>query len=331
MRIKLHFTLYVLVLWLIASAGCNGSFLQNGPPEKHAVVKGKQFLIVTTTSQDNLGSLAQTYLNSEDNAWKIARYNRIETVTPGRQIVIPLEPVTYGGLRGDGFQTVPILFYPHIAINPTAKESVASRDFLRQVTYLLENDFVTISLEQLNAFLNLSDELPPQAVMISFDTADRWVYDIAYPILLRYGMKAALFVPAEKIGKPGNMTWQQVNRMATHGVSIGAHGPDIRSFNNKDVDRATRSINQYIAQSTKRIAHHLKRPCRDFSTPFNDISDLTTAILKKQGYRTGLTRTSGQNPFFTHNFGIRRSIINGQDNLHQFSRNLITFQKARLQ
>ena len=60
-----------------------------GLPEINVVADERtNSVIVTTTSQDTLGSLAQTYLNSENNAWKIARYNLIETVTPGRQIVI---------------------------------------------------------------------------------------------------------------------------------------------------------------------------------------------------------------------------------------------------
>lgn len=330
-RIKLYPIVCASILWLVAIAGCTGSFIQNVPAEKHTVVKGENFLLVTATSQDSLASLAKIYLNDPEKAWWIAQYNQVNAVTAGQQLVIPLRPTTYGGLRGDGYQTVPILLYAHIAARPTKKESVSSENFYRQIQYLWENDFVPISLNQLNDFLNLQDQLPSNAVMISFDSDERWVYDLAFPILKRYGMKAALFVPTEKIGRPGKLTWQQLAKMADNGFSIGCHGTHLRAFNDKAANHPTRAIQHAISQSKKALEHNLKRPCHDFSTPFTEINDLTTAILKTHGYRMGLTSKPGQNPFFRHNFNIRRSRIHGHFNLHQFGRNLITFHKASLQ
>jgi peptidoglycan/xylan/chitin deacetylase (PgdA/CDA1 family) len=319
--------IYVWFLWLIVTTGCTGMFSPQIQTGKPAAVRGEHFVLVTATEQDSIASLAKTYLHDANNGWWITTYNKIKKVTPGQRLVIPLIPLAYGGLEADGYQTVPILLYAHLAYHPTEKSSVSAQKFERQLNYLRENDFVTVSLDQFNAFVTLHDQLPPNAVMISFDTADRWVYDIAFPILKRHGMKATLFVPAEQIEQPGKLAWQQLAKMAAEGVDIGAHGPKLSSFTGKNV---TRSIEKYIVQSKRSIERHLKQPCRDFSVPLDDISDLSTALLKKNGFRTGFTSKRGQNPFFVHNFKIRRAIIYGHYNLHQFGQNLITFHKAQL-
>lgn len=319
----------VLIVWLIAATGCTSAFSPRIPAENTPVVKGEHFVLVTATAQDSLASLATRYLDDANKAWWIADYNQIETVTPGQQVVVPLIPLSIGGLRTDSYQTVPVLRYTHLAFRPTKQSSVSTQDFERQMIYLKENDFVTISLEQFNRFLNLHDQLPPNAVVITFDTAGRWVYDIALPILRRHGMKATLFVPAEQIGHPGKLAWYQLARMAADGFDIGAHGPKINSFNGKNLSSTTGSLDNYILQSKKAIERHLNRPCRDYSAPSNAVSDLATAILKKHGFRTCFTEKRGQNPFFVHNFKIRRSVISGQNNLHQFGQNLITFHKVQ--
>ena len=60
--------------------------------------------------------------------------------------------------------------------------------------------------------------------MVTFDTTQRWVLDIAYPILKANGLTAAVFVTPEQIGKNGYLDWQELAKMAAEGFDIGAAG-----------------------------------------------------------------------------------------------------------
>lgn len=310
--------------------GCNSMLLPQKQTHRAEVIQGDQFVLVTTTDQDTLSSLAQTYLNDAAKGWWITQYNDIDGISPGQQLVIPTKPMGIGGLEANGYQTVPILVYTHLAFRPAQKQSVSTQNFERQINYLIENDFVPISLDQLDGYLNLEEAIPPNAVIISFDTAGRWVYDIAFPILRKHDMKAALFVPTEQIGHPGKLAWYQLARMASQGIDIGAYGAKIDTIKGKNRARTTASLDNYILQSKKAVERHLNIPCRDYSVPSETMNDLTTALLKKHGYRSGFTRKRGQNPFFVHNFKIRRSIILGHYNLHQFGQNLVTFKQTQV-
>ncbi len=321
--------LYLSFLWLSVSFGCTGPFFSSQSHSK--TVEDEHFVIITASAGDTLSSLANTYLNDENKAWQIAAYNQIDTLVTGQQVVVPLVELNRGGLQRQGYQTVPVLLYPEVADKPIQPRVVSTNTFDHHMQFLTENGFVSISLDQLHAFLNLEDQIPPNAVVITFDTADGWVYDIAFPILRRQGLKAALFVPIKEVGRQGKLTWSQLAEMAADGIDLGAftdlHAP-ARLENPEDLLKA---LENNIIEPSRAIEHHLKRKCRDYAYPSGESDDLTIALLKKNGYRTAFTRVSGSNPFFADNFKMKRLLIDGQDDINQFQQNLTTFRMVELE
>jgi peptidoglycan/xylan/chitin deacetylase (PgdA/CDA1 family) len=51
-----------------------------------------------------------------------------------------------------------------------------------------------ITPKQLPAFLRLREPLPKKSVMITIDDGYGWVYEIAYPVIKKYGVSATFFV-----------------------------------------------------------------------------------------------------------------------------------------
>ena len=136
----------LVLLCMLIVCSCTGRFwsMRQAP----APVYGPELVIVTAVEGDTLTSLAQTYLGSARKAWRIADYNRIDHVKPGQRLIIPLKPVTYGGLRPDGYQTVPVLYYPAISIGGAVAGSVPAVAFEKQMQFLAQNGYACISLEQ---------------------------------------------------------------------------------------------------------------------------------------------------------------------------------------
>ncbi|MBI5062421.1 MAG: tetratricopeptide repeat protein, partial [Desulfatitalea sp.] len=280
-----------------------------------------------------LESLASIYLGDSGAARRIAEYNQVQNAQAGLRLVIPLQPIAPGGLRPDGYQVVPILCYPRIGPEKRSVRGVTARIFEGQMQFLRENGYTTISLERSSDFLNLSDQLPPKALVITFDSAERWVYDIAYPILKRNGFTAALFVSTLQIGKPRHMTWEELAALAADGFDIGSNGVRARplsSIPKNKPEEYIRSVVEEISLSKNTIAQNLKKECSYFAYPGGTTNDLVIALLKKQGYRGAFTQEGGGNPFFVDHFKVRRTIIGSQETEARLRQHIEGFHPTQL-
>ncbi len=320
--------LRLLLPWVILTTGCTGQFMPMS--RTPATVQTDQFVVITASAGDTYASLAKTHLKDENKAWQIAAFNQAETLSAGQRVIIPLIPVTYGGIRKNGYQTVPVLVYAEMAERPSRSNIVSSQAFNRQLDYLNTNGFVTVPLDQFHAFLDLKDQLPPNAVIISLDTTAAWAYDIAYPALKQRGMIAALFVDPDEVGQRGKMTWTQLAELAAAGMDIGLLGPKIKAPAKEDVKVYLEAFEAKLADPQKAFRKHLKQPCSYFAYPQGESSDLTIAMLKKHGYKAAFTRRRGSNPFFADNFKIKRSVVYGHYDMGRFRQNLVTFHAAEL-
>jgi hypothetical protein len=318
----------ILFIWLATTVGCTGHLWPRA--DKTQIIRTKEFVVVTVKAGDTLPSLAQTYLNDAGQWQRITAYNHIATISPGQRLVIPIQPTVYGGLQPNGYQTVPILLYPSLTSSATTNNALSAGEFERQIRYLKAAKFNTISLNQLYQFLELKEQLPAHAMMISFDSADRWIYEIALPILRRHEFRAALFIPVDQIDKPEKLTWVELSEMAAQGFQVGVLGKDIPLPPDKDPNKHLSDQEREIVAARKAIEHHLNPACHYYAYPNGKPDDLTIALLKKHGFCLGFTHKRGSNPFFVNNFGIRRSIVSGRSSMQQFQKNLTTFRKAPL-
>lgn len=325
--------LYIGVPFFLLLASCTGHLLSSELNTTDPV-KGEGFVIVTVKAADTLSSLAQTYLNDPRKGWRIAAYNGIETLAVGQKLVIPLAPTTFGGLQTNGYQTVPILLYYQISRESKNQRVTAERLFDHQLRYLKENGYRTIGLDELYSFLALKDQIPPKSVVISFDTVGKWAYDIAYPLLKKHAMQAAVFITTEDIDKPGNLSWSQLARMAADGFDIGTlghSGNDLLQLKpGEKAEAYLKRLEYEISMSKADIQKHTSTACRYYAYPTGKTNDLLTALLKKHGFRAAFTRKRGSNPFFVDPFQLRRSLIYGRYDMSQFKQNITVFRSAEL-
>jgi peptidoglycan/xylan/chitin deacetylase (PgdA/CDA1 family) len=312
--------------------GCTGRLLP--PSDTAPTISHEEFIVVTTDAGDTWSGLAQTYLGDKDKAWFIAGYNNQKSLAQSTRVVIPLIPITPGGLTAKGYQTVPILVYADISKNVRNNATISPSNFDTQLKYLKENGYVTISLDQLKQFLNFKEQLPPKAVVITFDTARRWVYDTALPLLRQYQFRAALFVSTQAVGMPDALTWPELARLAETGFDIGTSGHSSRSLitnrNGLKTEEWLSTIEKEISAARNAIKSHLQIPCRYFAYPDGKTNDMLIAYLKQYGFTQAFTRKPGVNPFFADDFRLHRTVIDAKTDMEQFQRHLKVFQVADL-
>ena len=94
--------------------------------------------------------------------------------------------------------------------------------FAAQLDWLRAHGYTTILPRDLAAHWDTATPLPARPVIITFDDGSHdWVQTVL-PMLQARGMVAEFYLTLDAI-KHGNLTWNEVRRLATAGNGIGAH------------------------------------------------------------------------------------------------------------
>lgn len=343
--LKYRCTIYYLMLIIVAFlTGCAGQ--PTKPPQllvppvevppTQAVAPPVEvptytsFVAVTVKEGDTLSSLASQYLNDFSKDWMISDFNEVSVITPGQKLIIPLKYYERGGLTVKGYQTVPILAYHKFSESKGDRMTVTASAFEEQMKLLKDKGYHVITLDQLFDFLDFKIQIPKKSVVITIDDGWRSAYDIAFPILKKYGYPATLFIYTALItGSKLTLNWDLINEMASHGIDLQCH---TRTHRGLTAPAQKESFKEYFAaiekellDAAKTIKIRTNREVHYLAYPFGHVNHLVIALLKKQGYRGGVTVTRGSNAFFVNNYRVSRSMIFGEYDLRQFEKNLVTF------
>jgi len=298
-------------------------------------VQNPDFVAVVARPGETLASLAAEWLHDQSRAWEIADYNGIASLVPGQELAIPLRPYRRGGLTPTRYQTVPVLAYHQFAEKSTNKMTVSREAFEAQMQLLKDKGYRVITLEQLVDFVDFRGQLPEKAVVITIDDGWRATYDIAFPILRKYGYPATLFVYTQLItGRGKTLSWDQVREMSAQGLDVQCHTVSHRNLafplDQESTDQYLAAVVREITASTRTIEQKLGKRPTFLAYPYGDTSGSAIALLKSNGYRAALTVERESNPFFAKPFQLGRSMIYGDYDLARFEKNLTTSDRKAL-
>ncbi len=96
---------------------------------------------------------------------------------------------------------IPILLYHELFNAKFNRERYAinKEEFERQIKYLSENGFQSLSVGNFCNFQN-SIDIDRKGIIITFDDGNFSDYSIAFPILKKYGFVATFFITVDWIG-----------------------------------------------------------------------------------------------------------------------------------
>jgi peptidoglycan/xylan/chitin deacetylase (PgdA/CDA1 family) len=286
------------------------------------------FIAIQVQEGDTLSSLSAKYLNDPSMDWFIAGYNDIYTLESGQELIIPLKPYGKGGLTAKEYQTVPVLSYHNFSLTEANKMTVTKTAFEEQMKLLKDKGYRVITMDQLFDFLEFKSQIPKKSVVITIDDGWRSAYDIALPILKKYGYPVTLFIYTDLIRtSEKTLSWELIQEMTNTGIAdVHCH---TKTHRNLTVKGKKESFSEYFETLKKEISEcaaivkkKLNREVKYLSYPFGETNHLIIEMLKKHGYRGAFTVTRGGNPFFIHNYRLNRSMIYGDFDLNQFEKNL---------
>ncbi len=157
------------------------------------------------------------------------------TVAPGFESGVPV--LCYHYFRS-GFDTGYLakvfgsVLFGLPALGPREFWTTPAGEFEKHLRYFKESGTQVMTLDEVADAVAKGQPLPERAVVLTIDDADLSVYELAWPLLKKYNMRAHLFVPTAQVGKKWSelkvCTWEQLREMSASGhLLIGSHTRDL--------------------------------------------------------------------------------------------------------
>lgn len=290
--------------------------------------KSEDYTVLMTNIPVSSTDLADEFMNDPDLAWKIEDYNGRDHFGADSEVVIPMTGRQPLGVYPDRYQVVPVLCYHRFGDNIKNKLVLPGSDFEKQMKYLKENGYRVIPLSHLEEFLDGKRDLPKRSVVITVDDGYKSFYTVAFPILIKYGFPATLFIYTDYIGTgPGSLSWAELREMEKTGLidtqnhtRTHANLPKIHSMGNK-------AVMSEILGPSDLISRKLEHEAAYLAYPYGNTNPSIIQLSKEAGLRVALTVTRGSNAFFENPWQLKRNMIFSQESFGHFLENLSVEEK----
>ena len=196
---------------------------------------------------------------------------------------------------------VPVLTYHHVGEGPDWLY-VRPADFERQLVYLRDNGYTTISVMDLARGLSGQAQLPRRPVVITFDDGYEDNYTAAFPILLRQKMQGTFFVVTGKMGQPGYLNWRQAGEMIGGGMELGSHTVHHYTLNEINL----KELERELLASRIMLVNNLQGSAPIFANPFGETAPAVVDLLGRTGYQAACSSVVGLNRPGGNLYMIRR-------------------------
>src|SRR5450759_4862841 len=185
--------------------------------------------------------------------------------------------------------------HPDTEITPAAFEA--------QMKELKDKGVSVIGMQDFLAWKRGEKAIPVRSAILTLDDGWKSQYDVAWPILKKYGYPHTMFIYTEGVrgghyGGGEAISWEQLAEMRDAGVDIQAHSethPDLR----KPYDKIAKKklgppeyeqwLENEIGRSKRTLEEKLGIRANCFAVPYGNINDRVRDVAKKAEYEAVFT------------------------------------------
>ena len=190
-------------------------------------------------------------------------------------------------------------------------------EFQQQMDALKENDFISLTMMELDLFLDGKANVPAKSFVITIDDGDPSVYEYAYPVLRQSGYNATLFLITGWL-EP-ELPWSFIE-MREAGLELQSHSFLMHQGGCKGMGHGGRLLcideEEGIAD-TKRSLEYVDGGFA-YCYPFGDINDKAVSILQKAGVRLAFTTEYGKVESGMNKYRLPRIRVSGGVSIEQY-------------
>ena len=177
-----------------------------------------------------------------------------------------------------------ILAYHCIGYEKNNGLKVPEQQFRQQMKYIKDNNYTTITLQQLYEFILENKPVPQKSVVITFDDGYVDNYQYAYPILKEFNLNATVFVITKTIDKRKNyLTSNQLKELQSNGIDIQSHTLDHEELTTLSYEKQLNTLKE----SKKNLENILGKKVNYIAYPYAKYNDNTIKAAKDAGYIMG--------------------------------------------
>ena len=200
---------------------------------------------------------------------------------------------------------VPILEYHMIGTvkDPSGDAyAVPADEFRRQLDYLTENGYTTITMLEFVKASKGKFTLPEKPIILTFDDGYKDNYTTMLPLLEERGMKATVFMVTNDIGTEGYLTWEDLRDMQDRGLEIGSHTANHLPL----TELSPQKQDEEVRLSKLLMEWNGIKTVFSFSYPNGVYDDTSPELLQKNEYLSAVTGDAGLNTFQTNPYLMQR-------------------------
>lgn len=217
---------------------------------------------------------------------------------------------------------VPVLMYHYISAVPADQASnrfavdlrVPPDLFEQHLSHLKSQGYTSISTPDLWNAINGKESLPARPVVLTFDDGYADAYTNALPLLLKYGFRGTFFITCNLVGKPGYMSWDQVQALEAAGMDVESHAMDHWNMAALSGAKLSYEMNDSRAMLSSKIG----RDVRFFAYPSGDYNAVAIQGAIAAGYYAAFAKSGGSSQSLDWAYALHRTRVSGYANLDTF-------------
>jgi peptidoglycan/xylan/chitin deacetylase (PgdA/CDA1 family) len=225
------------------------------------------------------------------------------TATPAPTVSKPVVDQTAQTIIYCYHRLVDKIRYPGTEITPAAFEA--------QMKELKDRGITVISLQDLLAWKRGEKNIPPRCAVITFDDGWKSQYEVAWPIMKKFGYTFTMFIYTEgvagaSLGGGQAITWEMLADMRDNGIDIQAHSAthqDLREGhtvmvmepgNKRTKKKLTGAdyekwIQNEVVGCKQLLEQRLGIKINCFAVPFGNYNERVKEIARNAGYEAMFT------------------------------------------
>jgi peptidoglycan/xylan/chitin deacetylase (PgdA/CDA1 family) len=198
-----------------------------------------------------------------------------------------------------------IIFGYHRFVNKVRHPDteITPEDFEKQMQELKDKGIAVIGLQDLLAWKRSEKNIPPRCAVITFDDGWKSQYDVAWPILKKFGYTHTMFIYTEGVrgghfGGGEAISWDQLGEMRDAGIDIEAHSETHQDLR-KPYDKVAKKrlnpqeyeewLQNEIAGSKQTLEQKLGIKVNCFAVPYGFYNEHIREIAKNAAYEAVFT------------------------------------------